>query len=261
MTARLVTYKVAGYGLLIVLGGVFLLWWSNIPWPDSMKVWQATVSQLGGLLVTTGGLGMLWDLRGKRDIMDEVLEKTRLSSDISAAGLDRVTMNWLDVPWEQLFSGANQIEVFISYGSSWRKIHWPKIQAFANNPKHSFRLYLPDPDDDITMRILAQRFDYTPEKIRENVLETAEEFAKLADNTQADIRIYYRAGDPCYTSYRFDDQVLVTLYSHKRQRGDVPTMLLNKGTFGDFFIEDLKHIKDQSRSVSQADFLVGKERQ
>lgn len=259
LTSKLVTYKTAGYGLAIVGLGVFCLWWSNIPWPDDTKVWQATVNQLGGLFVTTGGLGMLWDLRGKRDIMDEVLEKTRLSSDINAAGFGRVTMNWLDVPWEDLFARASQIEVFISYGSSWRKIHWPKIQAFSKNPKHSLRLYLPDPDDDVTMRILGQRYSYTPEKIQENIRETAYEFAKLGSAAQADIRIYYRAGDPCYTSYRFDDQVLVTLYSHKRERGDVPTMLVKKGSFGEFFTEDLRYIHDQSTPVPQDALLMGKE--
>lgn len=259
LTAKLVTYKTAGYGLAVVALGVLFLLWSNNPWPDDTKVWQTTVAQLGGLFVTTGGLGVLWDLRGKRDIMDEVLEKTRLSSDIGAAGLDRVTMNWLDVPWEDLFARANQIEVFISYGSSWRKIHWSKIQTFAKDSKHSLRLYLPDPEDDATMRILGQRYSYTPEKIIEHVRETAYEFAKLGSMSPADIRIYYRAGDPCYTSYRFDDQVLVTLYSHKRERGEVPTMLIKKGSFGKFFAEDLGYIHDQSRPIPLDDFLVGEE--
>lgn len=250
LKAKLTTYKTAGYALVGVVVGVFLLFVSNLASFDTHPALKATVNQLGGLLITAGGLGILWDLRGKRDIMDEVLEKTKTAADVSAAGLDRVTMDWLDVPWGDLFADARQITVFISYGSSWRKVHWSKLQEFAKDEKHSLRLYLPDPDDEATMRVLGQRYDYTLEKIRANVEETAVEMAKLAQNNPADIRIYYRAGDPTYTCYRFDDKVLVTLYSHKRERGGVPTLLIKRGTFNDFFVQDLKAIEQQSRPIA-----------
>jgi hypothetical protein len=168
-------------------------------------------------------------------------------------------MNWLDVPWDDLFRDATHVSVFISYGSSWRKVHWTKLQEFAKAGKNSLRLYLPDPEHEPTMSVLAQRYDYTLEKIRANVVETAEEIAKLADSHPADIRIYYRAGDPTYTCYRFDDKVLVTLYSHKRARGDVPTLLVKQGSLKDFFIQDLEAIESQSTAVPLAELIGGSE--
>lgn len=257
VTAKLTTYKTALYALIVAAAGLGLLWLSNLVWFDSHSALEATANQLGGLLITIGGLGILWDLRGKREIMDEVLEKARIASDVSAAGLDRVTMNWLEVPWDDLFQDAKHVSVFISYGSSWRKVHWTKLQEFAKGEKNSLRLFLPNPDDESTMRVLAQRYDYTLEKIRGNVLETAEEVAKLGISCPADIRIYYRAGDPTYTCYRFDDRVLVTLYSHKRERGDVPTLLVKRGTFRDFFMQDLEAIERQSEPVALADLVGG----
>jgi hypothetical protein len=257
VTAKLTTYKTALYALLVAAAGIGLLWLSNLAWFDKHSALEATANQLGGLLITIGGLGILWDLRGKREIMDEMLEKARIASDVSAAGLDRVTMNWLDVPWDDLFQDAKHVSVFISYGSSWRKVHWTKLQEFAKGEKNSLRLFLPDPDDEPTMRVLAQRYDYTLEKIRANVLETAEEIAKLGTSCPADIRIYYRAGDPTYTCYRLDDKVLVTLYSHKRERGDVRTVLVKRGTFRDFFMQDLEAIERQSAPVALADLVGG----
>jgi hypothetical protein len=168
-------------------------------------------------------------------------------------------MKWLDVPWDNLFKSSKHVSVFISYGSSWRKVHWSKIEEFAKDKGHSLRLFLPDPFDDPTMRVLAQRYDSTPQKIRDNVVETAQEFAKLKPLRAADIRIYYRAGDPTYTCYHFDDKVLVTLYANRRRRGDVPTLLLGQGTFRDFFKEDLVAIENQSRSVALADVTEGGE--
>jgi len=237
--AKLTTYKTVVYGLLIAVAGFGAMWLSNISWFAKHSALQTTVNQLGGLLIITGGLAILWDLRGKRGIMDEVLEKTRIASDVSAAGIELATMKWLDPPWDDLFRNARKISVFISYGSSWRKFHWTKLQAFIANRGNSFRLFLPDPDDDPTMEVLAKRYDSTPDKIRVAVRETAEEFAKLQASSGGNIRIYYRPGDPTYTCYHFDDKTLVTLYSNKRARGDVPTLLVGQGTFRDFFTQDL----------------------
>jgi hypothetical protein len=140
--------------------------------------------------------------------------------------------------------------VFISYGSSWRKVHAEKLQEFANKKKNKLRIYLPDPEDEPTMKVLAQRYAYTVEKIRANVLEMAQEMARLSSPSSADIRIYYRSGDPTFTCYRFDDLILVTLYSHKRERGNVPSLVVRGGTFHDFFKRDLAAIHNQSSAVS-----------
>lgn len=260
LRAKVGTYRTALIAAVIALVGVLMLLISNAaPWLTMNLGLQTTANQLGGLLITTGGLTLLWDLRGKRDLMEEVLDKVGIASDIKAAGLSRVTMNWLDIPWDQLFAKAQHIEVFIAYGSSWRKVHWSKIEAFAKVKEHSLRMYLPDPGDEPTMRILAQRFDYTPEKVKGNIIETAIEMARLGERSPADIRIYYRAGDPTYTVYRFDERILVTLYSHRRERGDVPALLMTDGTLHDFFVNDLKYIQRQSRPVSLEEISAGEE--
>ena len=253
LQAALTTYRTAVYAAGIVLVGIGLMWFSNIHWFEAHKALQATANQVGGLFVTIGLLAVLWDLRAKRDFMREVLAEARIASDVSAAGVERVTMKWLDVPWDDLFKTSKHLSVFISYGSSWRKLHWSQIEEFAKDKSHSLKLFLPDPDDEPTMRVLAQRYDYTLQKIHDEVCDTTKEFAKLAESCAADIRIYYRAGDPTYTSYCFDDKVLVTLYANRRRRGDVPTMLVGQGTFRDFFKEDLDAIEKQSKSVALAE--------
>lgn len=251
--AALTTYRTALVASLVVIAGIGLMWLSNISWFDSHKALQATATQVGGLLITIGGLAVLWDLRAKRDFMNEVLEKTKIAADVSAAGIDRVTMRWMDVPWDDLFRSSKHVSVFIAYGSSWRKLHWPKIEEFAKTKGNSLRLFLPNPFNEGTMRVLAQRYDSNPERIRDNVIETAQEFATLGTSCAADIRIYYRTGDPTYTCYHFDDKVLVTLYANRRRRGDVPTLLFGQGSFREFFKDDLAAIEAQSEPVALAD--------
>ena len=260
--AKLTTYKTVLYGMVIAAAGLGSMWVSNISWFTRHAALQTTINQLGGLLITIGGLAILWDLRGKRDIMAEVLEKVRIESDVSAAGIDRVTMKYLDdISWDDLFRNARRLSVFISYGSSWRKINWTKLQAFAETEGNRLQLFLPDPDDDPTMSALAKRYDYSLDKIRNAIRDAAEEFAVLgkSESCHADIRIYYRAGEPTYTCYHFGDRVLVTLYSNKRARGDVPTFLVGPGTLRDFFTQDLAAIEKQSRAVPLDDLVGGKD--
>jgi hypothetical protein len=257
--AKLTTYKTVIYGMLLLLAGFGAMWLSNVGWFATHAALQATTNQLGGLLITMGGLAIFWDLRGKRDIMDEVLEKVRIESDVSAAGIERVTMKYLDdIQWDELFRNARHVAVFIAYGSSWRKVHWTKLESFASREGNRLQLFLPDPDDDPTMAGLAKRFDYSVDRIRDEVRNSAQEFATLgrSESCSADIRVYYRAGDPTYTLYHFGDKVLVTLYSNKRARGEVPTFLVSQGTFRDFFSQDLEAIQNQSRAVP-LDELVG----
>lgn len=251
MIEKLVTYKVAGLAFIVAIAGVLLMYISNVPDPAASPGWVATLNQVGGLLITTGVLAVLWDLRGKRAFLEEVLDKAKLSSDVGAAGIERVTMNWKEVPWDEFFSSAKHIEVFIAYGSSWRKNNWESIVEFAENERHVLRMYLPNPHDEATMSVLAQRYGYTPEKVQSYVKEASEEFARLGTNSKADIRVYYRSGDPTYTCYRFNEKFLVTLYANRRERGGVPTMLFDaRGTFGEFFKRDLEAVREQSREVS-----------
>jgi hypothetical protein len=259
MRAKLTTYKTVVYGALILGAGFGAMWLSNISWLTKHSALQTTTNQLGGLLITIGGLAMLWDLRGKRDIIEEVLEKVKIASDVSVAGIDRVTMKYLDdIDWDDLFRNARQISVFISYGSSWRKFNWTKLETFAATKGNHLRLFLPDPDDDPTMAVLAKRYDYSLDKVRAAVRDAAEEFAKLVKPGCADIRIYHRAGDPTFACYQFDDKVLVTFYSNKRARGDVPAILVGQGTLRDFFMQELAAIESQSRPVPLDDLVGGK---
>lgn len=250
----LVTYRTAWVAGLVALAGGLMLLLANLTWFDTRPVREALLAQIGGLLVGTGIIAMLWDLRGKRDFMREIISKTGVASDVRSSGIQMLTMRWLDVPWESWISGAKEIEVSISYGSSWRKNFWADIRQFSESKSHRLRLYFPNPEDEHTMEVLSRRYDSSPEKVRDGILESAREFAKLAAAQPADVRIYYRDGDPTFTCYRLDDRIVVSLYSHLRDRGPIPVIVVEKGgTFHEFFTNELRAIREQSAEVAPAE--------
>lgn len=247
-----VNYRTALIAGCVVVVGVLVLWASaGLGWFGNHASTKAVADQLGGILITTGGLAILWDLRGRRDIIDEVLAKVELSSDLETTGLQRASMDWRVVPWNQLISEARQIDVFIAYGSTWLSNNISELRAFAENSKNKMRFFLPDPEDEAAMAVLAQRFDYTPEVIRSKIIESAQAVAKISSEGKADIRVWYRMGAPTFTCYRFDGTVVVTLYAHKLGRGLIPTFVMNKGTLGEFFEGDLDALESQGREVGR----------
>lgn len=240
---------------VVVAGVVALALSAGWGWLDGHTTTQTVLEQLGGILITTGGLAILWDLRGKRDIIREVLAKVEVSSDVEATGLQRVSMDWRVVPWADLLGAAKSVDVFISYGSTWLSTYSSELLTFASQRGNKMRYILPDPEDAVAIAVLAERYDYTPEIIKSKILESARAVAKLSRDGAGDIRVYYRRGTPTFTCYRFDETVVVTLYQHKVARGPIPTFVLGRGTFKDFFASDLTEIVSQSREVGRNELL------
>ena len=157
-----------------------------------------------------------------------------------------------------MFQRAREIEISFSYATTWRGVHWARFQEFSQDKKNSLRVYLPHPEDEVIISALALRYDSTRDRIKQQITEAASAFAGLRKGGGADIRVYYRRGDPTFACYRFDDQIVVTLYSHRRTRSDVPTMLIGPGTLYDFFAAELAAIRGQSEPQPSAELSGGK---
>jgi hypothetical protein len=242
------TYATIIWAFIVAGVGVLLLYLSgrNDLWETRAGA-QALGNNLGATLVVTGGLTLLWDLVGRRAFAEEVLSKAQVSADIRAAGLERVTMQWIDdVEWAQMFSQAREIEVFLSYGRTWRSNQWSRLEEASRKRGIKLWVYLPDPEDKAVMQVLAQRYSTIAEALVASVEESAEAFASLMKPRGADVRVYYRSGDPTFACYRFDQRIVATLYSHSRTRGDIPTFVLGGGTLYDFFRNELAVVRAQS---------------
>lgn len=254
------TYSTVVIALALVLAGAVLLYLSGLAFLRDQPTWQVFIRELGSLLVVTGGITLFWDLKERRNFANEVLAQAQVGADIRASGLRRLSTHYLeDVEWSDLFQGAREVEIFVSYGATWRGVHWTKLKEHCRRPGNKLRVYLPDPEDEAAVAVLAQRYAYTSEGMKQRIEQAAYDFARLRhEDGASDIRIYYRRGDPAFACYRFDGQIVVTLYSHTRSRADVPTMLVGQGTLYDFFARELEAIRDQSEEVPGQQLMEGK---
>lgn len=214
---------------------------------------QAFVNALGGALIVSVALSALWQLAGKRAFAREILETARTSTDVEAAGLTRVGSRYLDDPdWEQLFRTVRKLDVFVAYARTWRNSNLARLQALAKRGDARIRLYLPDPHDPETVRVLAGRFNQNPDHLVTAINEARSAFEALRRSDGAQITVHYRQGDVLFSCYRFDGTAVITLYSHSRERiSGVPTLVVTEGgSLYQYVRDELQAIDKQSRPAA-----------
>jgi hypothetical protein len=228
-------------GVLLYLGGRSDLW-------HHRQGLQALVNNLGSILVVSVALALIWEFIGKRSFTKEILETARTSTDVHAAGITRIGMNYVDdADWEALFHGVQKLDIFVAYGRTWRNSHISKLRRVAEDGGARIRVYLPDPDDAYTLSVLAERFDMPESRLRDAINESKAEFSSLQQAGNAQVEVYFRKGDMVFSCYRFDAIAVATLYTHSRARGQVPVIVCRSGgSFYEFIRGELKAIHSQS---------------
>lgn len=252
---------VIAIALAVILAGVLILIGAaqNVLRPYSAI--KATLDQIGGLLVATGLLSILWEAFGKAAFTKEVLGYARVAQDVSDAGIKRVTMNYLsEVEWKDLFSSSRNLDIFVAYGRTWRHTHIDSLRKMARRSGTHIRIFLPDPDDPAHLGVMARRFNRSITALEADVREALREFSALSSEPGASIEVFVREGDWLFSCYKFDQRSVLVLYSHAQTRREVPTLILHEGDFAEFAAEEIDAILAQSSAVPIHLALQGKAR-
>ncbi len=234
--------------ILSVLGLAMLLvaqWVVPATWLGG----SAFVAQLGGLLLATGIVTVGWEMLGRRHFARELMDMAGFSHDLQRSGVVRIDTQYLDTAiWNELFENVTKLDVLVAYAATWRNSHRKDLERVAAKPGSRIRVYLPDPNDDLTLRTLAHRFNTTPEALRSKIEEAAKDFASLGRDGGGTVEVWYRAGDLLFSCYRFDTRAVITLYSHTRERlTSVPTFVTKEGDLYAFVRSELDAIESGAR--------------
>jgi hypothetical protein len=241
--------------LVAVLVAIGLFWLAeHDAWFEKLRPVQVTMEQVAGLIVATGLLTAGWELVGKRRFAAEVLEKAKLSSDVTDSGLIRVTdRHHEDVQWGDLFAGTTQLDIAIPYARTWRNNHAGSLRKLAARSGGRLRVFLPDPDDSLTMASLARRFNSTHDDITNTVQEAVREYPKLDRDGGGGVEVFVRSGEVSFSCYRFDRKAaVIALYSHSTDRRawtSTPVLIAGQGHLFRFVDDELDEIEKQSRRV------------
>lgn len=211
--------------------------------------------EMGALLFVTSTLTLVWDLRGRRLLTEEVMASAGLASEIRQAGLLHVTDSYLaDVEWSSLLKSAAEVDLFFSYASTWRNTHATDLRSLVARKNTRLRVVLPDPTDPALMKELAGRYDYTKVALVDRVNEAINDFGVMSqaahESSRVDVRLTRRA--PVFSYYRFDRTTISVLYAQVPGRTPVPTFVSEKGgRLSEFFDSQFTTLWESATQVSE----------
>jgi hypothetical protein len=192
---------------------------------------EALLQELGAVLIVAGALTVMWDVYGRRAFTAEVLEAANVSSDVRTAKLVQLTDNYHAVAWDDHLARARQVDLFFAYAGTWRMTHDDALQRLMARHGSRTRVVLPNAANERLIVPLADKFELTPDVLRERIARAESEFSDLRGSLHASSTLEIRFSDefPVFTYYRFDAVAVTVMYAQAKGRTPTPTYVYEQG--------------------------------
>src|SRR6266700_854092 len=254
--AERVNRRVQLVSLFLVAVGIASVFLSDPVRTAGYHKWAAFLAEGGAALFIAGVLAVVWELAGKRAFTDEILSKENMARDLAEAGVEVVTNSFKDerVRWDLLFKNACRLDIFISYGHTWRNTQLERIDKLLSDPSSRLRVVLPDPKDEVTMETLASRFDMLTKDVQDEIAGSQAFFEHRRKNAAGIVEIYFTRITPLFSFYRFNNKTVFALYNHRKGRLTVPTFVCDRdGFLFEYFSNEFEGIVGDTQRTRRVD--------
>ena len=165
-----------------------------------------------------------------------------LSESIRRSGVHDVFRRfYTDVPWVHLFPHTTEFDLIVSYARTWKNTHREPLKQIATNPKATIRVVLANPDNPDLMLELARRYELPAAEVTSCVRESLADFRALLASGAAECHIHVSNRASLHTYYRFDEVLVLSLFSNNNAKADRPGFLLNRdGTLTRFLRDEFE---------------------
>lgn len=253
----LTTSRTLVVGLIfLALGLVLYIVTIRLSPEDSPSLWLILFRELASLMVLSIPLLLIWELFLKRSFAEELLALIHTSDDILHSKLLQICFDPQEIDWKQLFLEASDIDILLSYGTSWRGNNERLLMDYLSSESKlsgTIRVILPDYHDETILKELSRRFEKTPDGIQERIRSAISDFTE-ADRRRAKgprIQIWALRICPVFTCFRFDNLLILSLYSHKGKK-EVPHFIVQKGgKLFSFAAEQINNIVCEGSSIAK----------
>jgi hypothetical protein len=236
-----------GAGFVVL--GIACLWISAYTEENHYLKTASVLREMGAFALIGSALGLWWEIVGKRKYTDELFAKIGMARHLVSAGVGTITMSFNDdqIDWTNLFGQSSTLDIWVAYANTWRNKNIDKIRALLARNDSKIRIILPDPDDENLMAQLAARFSKDADGLRDNILETVNEFRALAVEP-AKLEIHFAPKSPLFTFYVFNNFAVLAFYNHRDGKLSVPTFVCNhEGTLYQYLSNEFAGLRVGAR--------------
>jgi hypothetical protein len=204
------------------------------PLESGHKIWAAIFREVGSAVLVALGLGVFWEVYGKRAYTDELFEKAHISQSLAAAGIVRfTTFRSTELEWDSLFESSQTLDMFVAYAATWRNTQVDRINAMLSTSTGSIRIVLPDPENARLVGELAHRFSIEANDMEGRIRSAAAFFLERQLKAVGNMNIRFTSEVPLYSYYIFRSGAIFAFFNHKSDKEEpVPAIQANKnGSF------------------------------
>lgn len=175
-------------------------------------------------------------IRHKCDELQEgtnrILSRMTMAECLLQSKLDAIYMEPKLIPWDMYFKRENYVEVFFTYGRTWRHNCSTSLEEFVRRPSTTLKIILPNPQNQVILHELSMRFSKADEEFRMLIQEAAQDIQRLHDASTscgATVELWYASLTPMQSLYRFGQTAIIALSSYKGFKGEVPHFVGSQG--------------------------------
>lgn len=247
-------WKTAFFSVALILVSVGLLWFSETQSQVHPVFWGRVMPSFASIVASSGVFALIYEVFIRQAQTKFVLESIGLKESMLNAGLDGISVNYLDFDYAGEIQKAKNIKVFVLYAHSWLNRYSVEISTHLRDKDASFTLVVPKFDNRF-LKPLAEHFKYTEDQIKEKIAESLAAVITPALNNQLGensfVQVYMHSDRPCYSMYHFDEKLLVGTYYSSRARRRSPMFLFSDkpGSMYHEFDSDLKQVIDDNAEL------------
>lgn len=254
---KLTRTKLVVIGLFAItlglIGYVIVLSYNEF-WKEH-TIFELLVKELSHLLILSFPLLLIFEVFVKRLFAEEILSSLGTIENIKDSKLEKIVYDPEEINWKELITDSKEIDILFAYGKAWRGNNERRIMEFLNDQsnKHGlFRIILPDFEDKIAIGEMAKRFDKTNDELVERIKTALLDFISIERNRKSGPRleIWLSQVVPVFSCYRFDNHIVMSLYSHRGKKA-VPHSIAKKGGKLYSFVSDqLSSLTNEEQIIS-----------
>lgn len=238
--SKKINWKTLSIALIVIIVLFFTIliidnWWT------SESVWKAPILALISAIQTTALAVVIWDFVAKKEFAQEILDLAHISNNITESGITYTYNDFLTINWNEILEPTNKLIIAVSYAYTWRESNRIKLAQIASS-KDALTVYLPDYNNNDVLIELSRRFNKTINDVCNKIKESSMAFRELG----ATVFLYNGSFQTSF--YLADNEAIMAVFKHKKQKSTVPAIRVNKsGDLYSFIESELEAIKSNSK--------------
>lgn len=210
--------------------------WINSLYHGSLiNIIYSILNNIASAILISGILGVIDAYFLQCSLIELILEKVKLKTQIDSTGLEEILPGIKDIDYNFYINGAKKyIDIVHIYGRTWTNNYSDEIKDKLLKSKCRIRVILVNPESPF-VPALENHFEYKKGELVKYINDVSgiwENINKKKIKTkkkQGTIELYYHSGQPTNSMYRIDNRIIVVqTKSTKEKTTRLPSMIFKQ---------------------------------